>query len=91
MTQIMDAPYIVEAETKGVPPYGEDDFPVSDIADDFAQAKSLIGQAVRYLCRAANTAEKYGKEKAIDELIQTLDDDIPYQMDQIINGFRKEV
>lgn len=91
MIQVPDAPYIIEAETKGIPPYG-DDFPVSDIADDFAQAKNRISQAVWYLCRAASTAERYGKStRSIDELIELLDDETPYRMDQVVNWYRKEV
>ena len=87
MEQIPDAPYIREAEMIGVPPY-DDDFPLSDIKDDFSLAKECLGKAVYYLIWAANTAEKYGKHQPIDELIQLLDDDIPYKMDQVLESLK---
>ena len=83
MERIPDADYILEAEAVGVPPY-DDDFPFTDVKDDFDIAKDFISEAVQRLIRAANTAEKYGKDKPIDELIQLLDDDIPYKMDQVL-------
>jgi len=88
MEKLPDAPWIAEAETKGMPPYGDDEFPLSDIKDEFALAKGLIGKAVQHLIRAANRAEEYGKDKPIDELIQLLDDDIPYKMDQVLESLK---
>lgn len=72
--------------------YAEDDFPVSSVESEFSMAKRFLGQAVVHLVRAANEAEKYGgesKAKPIDDLIGQLDDDIPYQMDKVIERYRK--
>lgn len=90
MDKTPDAPYIVEAETKGMPPYGEDDFDVSMIESEFNEAKFHINQAVRFLIRAADVAERYGKAKPIDRLIEKLDDGLSYEMAKVINKYRKE-
>lgn len=86
--RIPDAPYIVEAETKGMPPYGEDDFDVSMIESEFNEAKFHINQAIRFLIRAADVAEKYGKAQPIDRLVEKLDDGISYEMDQVLKKFK---
>ena len=88
MDRISDAPYIVEAETKGMPPYGEDDFDVSMIESEFNEAKFHINQAIRFLIRAADVAEKYGKAKPIDRLIEKLDDGFSYEMEQVLKKFK---
>ena len=88
MDKIPDAPYIVEAETKGMPPYEEDDFDVSMIESEFNEAKFHINQAVRFLIRAADVAEKYGKAKPIDRLIEKLDDGFSYEMEQVLKKFK---
>jgi len=88
MERIPDAPYIVESETKGMPPYGEDDFDVSMIESEFNEAKFHINQAIRFLIRAADVAEKYGKAKPIDRLIEKLDDGFSYEMEQVLKKFK---
>ena len=85
---IQDAPYIVEAEQIGIPT--DDDFPIQYVESKFSQADYLIGQAVLKLCDAAEEAEKYGKEAPIDEFIQKLDDDIRYEMRQIVNRLKND-
>ena len=71
-TKIPDAPYIVEAETKGVPPYDEVDlcYARSRLID----ADYDLGQAVQMLCNAADNAEGTEHEKKIEELIERLED-----------------
>ena len=88
MEKIQDAPYIVEAEIKGMPPYGEDDFDASMIESEFNEAKFHINQAIRFLIRAADVAEKYGKAKPIDRLIEKLDDGFSYEMEQVLKKFK---
>jgi len=90
MERIPDAPYIVEAETKGMPPYGEDDFDYSMVESQFNEAKFHINQAIRFLIRAADVADKYGKAQPIDGLIDKLDDDFSFEMEQVITRYRKE-
>jgi len=90
MERIPDAPYIVEAETKGMPPYGEDDFDVSMIESEFNEAKFHINQAIRFLIRAADAAEKYGKAKPIDRLVEKLDDGISFEMDQVLKKYKAD-
>ena len=86
--RLPDAPYIVEAETKGMPPYGDDDFDVSMIESEFNEAKFHINQAIRFLIRAADVAEKFGKAQPIDRLIEKLDDGISFEMDQVLKKFK---
>ena len=69
--------------------YAEDDFPVSGIEDDFSIAKYHIGQAVRHMIRAANLAEKYGREKKMDELIEVLDDEYMDRMDRVMRELKE--
>jgi len=69
--------------------YAEDDFPISSVKSEFSMATHFLGQAVVHLIRAANEAEKYGKHKQIDELIEKLDDDIPYEMNQILKHLKE--
>ena len=86
--RIPDAPYIVEAETKGMPPFGDDDFDVSMIESEFNEAKFHINQAIRFLIRAADVAEKYSKAQPIDRLVEKLDDGISFEMDQVLKKFK---
>ena len=88
MDKIPDAPYIVEAETKGMPPYGDDGFGYSMVESEFNEAKFHINQAIRFLIRAADVAEKYGKAQPIDRLVEKLDDGISYEMDQVLKKFK---
>ena len=88
MDKIPDAPYIVEAETKGMPPYGDDEFDVSMIESEFNEAKFHINQAIRFLIRAADVAEKFGKAQSIDRLVEKLDDGISFEMDQVLKNFK---
>ena len=88
MDKVPDAPYIVEAETKGMPPYGEDDFDYSMIESQMNEAKFHINQAVRFLIRAADVAEQYGMEKPIDRLIEKLDDGFGYEMTKVIMKYK---
>lgn len=69
--------------------YAEDDLPLADIQTDFSRASYYLGLAVNQLIRAAKTAERYGKHRKIDELIEKLDDDIPYDMSQILKGLKE--
>lgn len=69
--------------------YAEDDFPVSSIESEFSRASYYIGQAVDHLIRAAREAERYGKEKPIDELIEKLDDDLSDQMEKVIRKYKE--
>lgn len=86
--RLPDAPYIVEAETKGMPPYGDDEFDVSMIESEFNEAKFHINQAIRFLIRAADVAEKFGKAQSIDRLVEKLDDGISFEMDQVLKNFK---
>lgn len=52
----------------------DDDFPASNVASDMSTADYHIGRAADFLCRAANLAERYGKDKPIDGLIDQLDE-----------------
>jgi len=73
MEQIPDAPYIVEAETKGMPHPAK--LPEADmISVEFTQARYHIGQAVDYLCRSSNRVEGTEWESVIESLIERLDD-----------------
>lgn len=69
--------------------YAEDDLPLSDIQAEFSRATYYIGLAVDHLLRAANTADRHGKAKQIDDLIAKLDDDIPFSMSQILKGLKE--
>lgn len=69
--------------------YSDEDFPVSSIADEFGTAKYYIGQAVRHIIRAANEAEKYGRNKPIDELIEALDDEYCDRMDSVLRKLKE--
>lgn len=69
--------------------YAEDDFPISSVKSEFSRASHYLGQAVEHLIRAANLAEKYGKHEQIDELIKKLDDDIPYEMSQVLKQLKE--
>ena len=88
MDKVPDAPYIVEAETKGMPPYGEDGFDYSMVESEFNEAKFHINQAIRFLIRAADVADKYGKAQPIDRLVEKLDDGISFEMDQVLKKFK---
>lgn len=85
----LDRMYETETAEKLEEVYADDDFPLSDIQSDFSRATYYLGLAVGHLIRAANTAERYGKHKKIDELIQKLDDDIPFDMSQILKGLKE--
>ena len=69
--------------------YADDDFPISSVKSEFSMASHYLGQAVMHLIRAANQAKKYGKHKQIDELIEKIDDDIPYEMSQILKHLKE--
>ena len=69
--------------------YAEDDFPLSDIQAEFSRATYYIGLAVDHLLRASSTADRHGKAKPIDDLIEKLDDDIPFSMSQILKGLKE--
>ena len=90
MDKVPDAPYIVEAETKGMPPYGEDGFDYSMVESEFNEAKFHINQAIRFLIRAADVAVKYGKEKPIDGLIDRLDDSFGCEMEKVIKKLKED-
>lgn len=85
---IADAPYIREAELVGEPTY-DDDFPMSSIQAEFDVAYSFICKAVDHLCRAADEAEDYEKDKPIVELIEKLDDDFKHEMKVVLNKLRE--
>ena len=85
----LDRMYETDTERELERQYAEDDFPVSYVADEFSMAKHELGQAVQHLIRAANLAEKYGKHQKIDELIEKLDDDIPWEMDKLIKQWKE--
>lgn len=72
MTQIMDAPWIREAELLGMPPY--EDFDLEPARSSLSQAHYYIGQAVQHLCDAADKCEGTDYEKQIVELIERLED-----------------
>jgi len=73
MERIPDAPYIVEAETKGMPHPAK--LPEADaVSVDFTQARYHIGQAIDYLCRSANRVEGTEWVTVIESLIERLDD-----------------
>ena len=69
--------------------YAEDDFPISSVKSDFNRASFHLGQAVNHLIRAAKKAEKYGRNQQIDSLIEKLDDDIPFEMSQILKQLKE--
>lgn len=52
----------------------DEDFPAHSIADDMSIADFHLGQAVSFLCRAANLADRWNRAKEIDELIERLED-----------------
>ena len=70
-------------------PVSEDVIPVSSIKAEFDIAAYHLGQAVDHLVRAASEADHYGKSQMIDDLIQKLDDDIPFEMSQIIKKLKE--
>lgn len=72
MTQVIDAPYIREAELIGMPPYDEVD--LEPVRSSMGNAHFHIGQAVSYLCAAADGCEGTEYEKKIVELIERLED-----------------
>ena len=69
--------------------YAEDDFPISSVKSEFNIASFHLGQAVNHLIRAARKAEKFGKQEQIDGLIEKLDDDIPFEMSQILKQLKE--
>lgn len=69
--------------------YAEDDFPISSVKSEFNRASFHLGQAVNHLIRAAREAEKYGNHERIDGLIEKLDDDIPFEMSQILKQLKE--
>ena len=52
----------------------EDFFPASNVADMISNADYHIGQAVTFLCSAADLANGFGKSQPIDDLIGRLED-----------------
>ena len=72
---IADAPWIREAENDGMPPYEEDEFPTSDVAEEFSKAGYFIEKAVFHLESAAEFVEDFIRcREAFDELIMRLQD-----------------
>lgn len=69
--------------------YADDGLSISPVKSEFSRASFHIGQAVMHLIRAAKEAERYGKHKQIDNLIEKLDDDIPYEMSQILKHLKE--
>lgn len=85
----LDRMYETDTERVLEKVYADDDFPMSDIQAEFCRATYYIGLAVDHLLRASKTAERYEKEKPIDDLIEKLDDDIPFSMSQILKGLKE--
>lgn len=85
----LDRMYETDTERVLEKVYAEDDFPISSVKSEFSIASHHLGQAVVHLIRAANEAEKYGRNKQIDDLIEKLDDDIPFEMSQILKRLKE--
>lgn len=85
----LDRMYETDTEKLLEKAYAESDFDDSHIKNEFSLATHYIGQAVDHLIRAARHAERIGKEKPIDDLIEKLDDDIPWEMSQILKQFKE--
>lgn len=85
----LDRMYETDTERVLEKVYAEDDFPVSSVKSEFSRASFHLGQAVNHLIRAAKEAERYGKHRQIDELIEKLDDDIPWEMSQILKHLKE--
>ena len=75
MNTLPDAPYITEAERIGYP---ADDFMGSDdayaAADRMINAEYHLGQAVSWLIKAADIADRHGRSEQIDEMIRRIED-----------------
>lgn len=84
----LDRMYETDTEKRLEEAYAEG-FDDSTIKSEFSMASHYLGQAVDHLIRAAKNAERYGKEKKIDELIGKLDDDIPWEMSQILKQIKE--
>lgn len=68
----------------------EDDFGYSMIESQMNEAKFHINQAIRFLIRAADVADNFGKAKPLDVLIDKLEDDFIFEMEQVITKYKKE-
>ena len=66
-----------------------DDFPIAIVQSEFDMARHHLGQAVVHLIRAAEQADHFGKAKPIDDLIEKLDDDFPFEMRQIVKKLKE--
>ena len=85
----LDRMYETDTERVLEKVYAEDEFDDSHVKSEFNIASYHLGQAVDHLIRAARDAERYGMEKPIDDLIEKLDDDIPWEMSQILKQLRE--
>ena len=63
--------------------------PVTSIASEFSRATYYLGLAVDHMIRAANDAEPFGKHKKIEALIEMMDDNIPFEMSQILKSLKE--
>ena len=84
MSQIMDAPYIREAELIGYP--SETDIDLMVPVDYMTQAHRMLSQAVSALCRAADLTDGTEYAKVLDSFIERLEDiqsDISLKKDEM--------
>ena len=84
MSQIMDAPYIREAELIGYP--SEPDIDLMVPVDYMTQAHRMLSQAVSALCRAADLTDGTEYAKVLDGFIERLEDiqsDISLKKDEM--------
>lgn len=62
MKQFPDAPYIVEAETKGVPPYDGDEVDVTEAVEELEKCDKSLDSVVDLLLDAEAALDEIGVE-----------------------------
>ena len=85
----LDRMYETDTEKVLEKVYAEDEIDDSHIKSEFNRASYHLGQAVDHLIRAAKYAEQFDREKPIDDLIEKLDDDIPWEMSKILKALKE--
>ncbi|MBQ1779290.1 MAG: hypothetical protein IIZ93_14140 [Acidaminococcaceae bacterium] len=83
---LMNGQRISELRNEIIP---EDNMDQCYVESCFREASYFLGQAVNKLCVAYEYADKFGKGQQIEELINKLDDDIPFEMSQLISKLKE--
>lgn len=64
----------------------DDEFPAYRVADGISEADYHIGQAISFLSRVADFADRYDRAKPLDKLLETLEE-FRCEMEKVKEGF----